>query len=1637
MNHDGWKPGWTRGSKLEEIVWLGKDALAWCSGVHIVFLDIVHKKQSVYWCWDQDTGDGARCLSSHASYPVFAFAERNVSPRILVLAYPSMAKIAECASGCQSGYIATAFAAGDHLVSVGSYSQFPMTIWNWRTGEKVTTVNTTSIRDDVGQILRITQLGPCVVAQMGRTCGKLFTWELDVVLKIAILKDHEIKLPKEVPILWVDWCPTSREPQLAVTDVDGHIYLSNYNGSDVQRIVLSQRCGICVELETPLVSWFREGIVLRTTFCQIRFFARNIRTNLWRKEWYVKSETRPYILLTHPLRNNLFFYYTLEGYLMQVDFPEDSGTPQITKYLDYGATHRFASFVYPWCHHLVVTCDLKELTVLECYEGIPVSTVDPETRGEISSLTSHPDLPLTILGTEHGELILLSLVEPTDPKIVARLRLQRSSLDLIKFSNTGRSLIAAEKRTGDCYVVSLQRERMYTVQSLVKVRRAIADLLIFEGHRRLRILVLYVAVKQYDVGQQLYVFEVLEDQNLVSEFIHILKLPGVYRSLWQVPGNPTVLVGSPYLTRQLRVHRLQDFKLVTLEDALLTGHHVKLARLFVDRSWITTTALDGLVLVRDKTVRLAVAHIMTHHRSDWGSVRAMANRQGDLIVCLGYNGSLIATKATAVNKKEHSESTTASSKDQHRACKVEHGLYEKMLKKIASDYASLDHAIHESLTRPTYEFPDPKDGDKTWTEWREDEQIREEEVKYREEKAAILKDFEVLRGKVKQLLDANEASPEIEKLPVSAFDLDIKGRDQKLKAGRDVCENLHLELEHNIFEMQRVAKWIKEAFWDPQTVIGKCMFAIFGSAVVTNYPAVAGEPHAEDHVNWADFCKKTAYSILEDDRFEPWKTYTNEQLEVELNKKMKLHRGEERRIDRLLDFDDDEDESIVDVDVDVQKALHGTTTHRFVEPSHYYPQVGYYGFSQVMINSRLMAHDSEKLRAYFNSEFDEVYSMKERETSVIRERIDRIRYIDSELRSMFSQRVPYIPADPKWHWQERPETIIKVQKHEVQAKPYVSPSQQELLDKQAAEEERIRQLLLADDFRERALMAMMDGVLEVRWEDTIKIDVPKPACMLEKKPEDYTAEDVHAVKQYEKDVQFLTEERERYKRMLEAEYGKVMGLLNDGIDRFNGKLEELFYLKLNVEAAVNQLSLRYIRGWLLIRNQRKCLEKEDELKKRISEKEQYRKVVDEQLQALRHKHDDMVSKQTTLVNKDKAMAKRFRAEFPYLNKLNIELLERQYARRPRTNLRNLQASDFLDLASQVATRTPCVYLPTECKDYARVLHNLEVRPATLPPTIESHHWEQLIRVRRNKIESELKVRGKQKSITDLADLILAFEEKAEKCKRDVEDAKKSLLDLRKRCSIEELNVEFQLVLKMGQVEVDLERDAMDSENAIFIPNAEIENVNKLIRAAGKCKLDALSRLLSFQRGTLLKEWKHECEKKRLGDLEEDLRFLESVTVTKEMQRYLKRKAMGLPDDKTPQQLSDDIAAITRRCEEVVGDHRARLEAIQKEIAAVRCRNERLDRQILEMNVERCEMEQRRDLIGEERQREHAEWKLRMVMHRSELIKKLQDNYAELLELQTEHELLRLKRYPTLHFRMLEDKDGDEEGRKGEPRTRPC
>lgn len=136
---------------------------------------------------------------------------------------------------------------------------------------------------------------------------------------------------------------------------------------------------------------------------------------------------------------------------------------------------------------------------------------------------------------------------------------------------------------------------------------------------------------------------------------------------------------------------------------------------------------------------------------------------------------------------------------------------------------------------------------------------------------------------------------------------------------------------------------------------------------------------------------------------------------------------------------------------------------------------------------------------------------------------------------------------------------------------------QRILDEQAAEAERRRLEMLADDFRERALYAMMWGVLEIRWEDEIKKNPTPPVCILEEKdPKDYADADLKAIKDYEDNLAFLASERERYRNMLEDEKQRLQTTLDDQVIKFNYKVGSLLQTKMQVEAAICEEDFKHL-----------------------------------------------------------------------------------------------------------------------------------------------------------------------------------------------------------------------------------------------------------------------------------------------------------------------------------------------------------------------------------------------------------------------------------------------------------------------------
>lgn len=72
---------------------------------------------------------------------------------------------------------------------------------------------------------------------------------------------------------------------------------------------------------------------------------------------------------------------------------------------------------------------------------------------------------------------------------------------------------------------------------------------------------------------------------------------------------------------------------------------------------------------------------------------------------------------------------------------------------------------------------------------------------------------------------------------------------------------------------------------------------------------------------------------------------------------------------------------------------------------------------------------------------------------------------------------------------------------------------------------------------------------------------------LDKEPEQFNEEDLRLVFDYEAKVAFRNEERNKYRRMLHAEYAKLSQVLNEGVVKFNMRASALTLIPHDIGSA--------------------------------------------------------------------------------------------------------------------------------------------------------------------------------------------------------------------------------------------------------------------------------------------------------------------------------------------------------------------------------------------------------------------------------------------------------------------------------------
>ncbi|VDK70113.1 unnamed protein product [Dibothriocephalus latus] len=314
-----------------------------------------------------------------------------------------------------------------------------------------------------------------------------------------------------------------------------------------------------------------------------------------------------------------------------------------------------------------------------------------------------------------------------------------------------------------------------------------------------------------------------------------------------------------------------------------------------------------------------------------------------------------------------------------------------------------------------------------------------------------------------------------------------------------------------------------------------------------------------------------------------------------------------------------------------------------------------------------------QLMTKFNVVFEEYYEKKRLEIRGISKRVVRINQI---LPDLYPDK-PLVSMT-KYEFQpvEKPEVILTVTDEEVDVEKYLSPEQIAELERLAAlEAERLR-LAKLDNWRERGLEDMMGGVLEVRREDELKKDIPKPAFLLAGKPEiEWTEDEKRIYNAYLKAVKELEEEREKYRKVshtssrpfsfLEADMRKNMAAIDEAKAKFNENMVELFAIWLRYEVATLQ---EVVKIWKLkssilldeeLRHHELVLqERVEDLQKRLEE-------LDVVIREVRDVIERVQEAVELLAAEDRLMEKAFKKEFPDVHGAVFDLLNKAYKRRPK------------------------------------------------------------------------------------------------------------------------------------------------------------------------------------------------------------------------------------------------------------------------------------------------------------------------------------------------------------------------------------
>ncbi|XP_056208362.1 cilia- and flagella-associated protein 43 isoform X1 [Falco biarmicus] len=1144
-----------------------------------------------------------------------------------------------------------------------------------------------------------------------------------------------------------------------------------------------------------------------------------------------------------------------------------------------------ADFLTPGNKYCVSVTISGEVQVWFLEDGTCLSKLNLDI--EATAMACCPSSNSVAVGTKRGQIYFLDVTKVEAPRVVHRIFLSSFPVLSLHYDQRGQFLITSATE-GHIFILDARPSKLFQVLGYVVLADEVLDLSVVSDLKNDLVEVvalLNAADAQRARLESFYLSPALRTDN--DKYVNeqgMLNPSAIKKEQYDldyplssaVRLKDNIVYGyctcAPFICK----YRLSEENMLENPSVFLSERRTPsnqfgsgFLRLSPNSQWLAAAAKDGVLFIYHTFTMDVLAQKHCHSYQGGGIRSVVFSLDGKFILVNGENdGALVCLKWKKIKKIEvkeaafHWQSLLAvlnePTSNENVVLKsmaewqfdpefTSESLPEKKFKEAPLKSSSLEMTEDGNVTS----LYSTGTNDMTWIGQKIKKIIKEETQRFANQKKELQIGIKKLRKTIQKMMHENEQVPDIEKLEQQEFNLDLEEQERAQAEAEQEVARVRMEIEMENLANRYLQDVIKHECWDAMCV-KECAVKCFHMACeVKNYPLKGRSEEELETLERVLQLKKIETADLKGQK---------KNLAIESETVLSKEKGEKA-------------EEVV-ADDSASYCLLGSLSSQYGgDTSILYHQWDLHTKEQKVNQIVLLKDIIYKVKTAFNKEFDIVAQQKEQEIARVKERNLRIREILAQLDVQVEVWEPALTDD------EIPERALTVQDSEIKVEKYLIRQEREKAE-MLAKLEIERRLAAMDNKRLRALNDMMSGVLEVKKEDILKIDIPPPPFI--SKPEDvWNDEEKKIFREHEKRVKELNEEKDKYRRALENELKKLEASIQETTQNFDETVCKLSERKMKVEMVIYQEELKIVNLIYALLLDEELDTREAGLRNFLMKKEKEKVKAARTIQATKNKIEAYTDTYENAIFEEKNLESGFTKEFSDLPANLLDELLQLYKHRPKMKMTEM----LLDTANPYGN---CSGLVEDHKEMLPLLMKAMDEldsPEHMPNGLDMSTWEHFCLARRNKMESEELVKWKAQTLAEMQAFLQRRMDDNEKIKSETEDIFQELTWLQEEKQKLQLNLTVQFLLKQGQVELE-STEIPDYTDAILINKSVIEELNCSIMAQGKKKIASMVECKEFSKGIFQLEWEHKKMRMQIEDLKQKARDIVTLPISKDRQLFL-------------------------------------------------------------------------------------------------------------------------------------------------------